>query len=34
MDPNPGQMPEVTKSYLNETNWALCKSLETIPYFH
>jgi dynein heavy chain, axonemal len=34
MDPNPGQMPEVTKSYLNETNWALCKALESIPYFH
>ncbi len=34
MDPNPGSMPEVTRTYLNETNWALCKALEQIPYFH
>jgi len=27
MDPNPGQMPEITKSYLNENNWAMCKAL-------
>jgi hypothetical protein len=34
MDANPGQMPEITKSYLTETNWAMCKALEAIPYFH
>lgn len=28
MDPNPGSMPEVTRSYLNEINWASCKALE------
>jgi hypothetical protein len=25
---NPGNMPEVTKGYLNEANWASCKALE------
>ena len=34
MDPNPGTMPEITRSYLNETNWACCKALESIGYFH
>lgn len=28
IDPNPGSMPEVTRSYLNEANWASCKALE------
>ena len=34
VDQNPGTMPEVTRSYLNEANWASCKALETIDYFH
>jgi len=34
MDPNPGTMPEITRGYLNETNWACCKALEQIHYFH
>lgn len=34
MDPNPGTMPEITRGYLNETNWACCKALEGIQYFH
>lgn len=34
MDPNPGNMPEVTRAYLNETNWAMCKALEQMEYFH
>lgn len=28
VDPNPGSMPEITRSYLNESNWASCKALE------
>jgi len=27
-DPNPGNMPEVTRAYLNEQNWSMCKALE------
>jgi len=34
MDPNPGTMPEITRGYLNEHNWACCKALEQIQYFH
>jgi len=34
MDPNPGTMPEITRGYLNETNWACCKALQQIHYFH
>ena len=34
MDPNPGTMPEITRGYLNETNWACCKTPEQIHYFH
>lgn len=34
VDPNPGSMPEVTKSYLTEQNWSSCKALEQIQYFH
>ena len=33
-DPNPGSMPEVTRSYLNEMNWGLVKGLESLEYFH
>jgi hypothetical protein len=28
MDLNPGSMPEVTRGYLTEVNWASCKALE------
>ena len=28
LDPNPGTMPEVTRSYILEANWAGCKALE------
>jgi len=34
LDQNPGTMPEVTRSYLMEHNWAGCKALEGIEYFH
>jgi len=32
-DPNPPPMPESTKSYLTEVQWAQLKSLEPIPVF-
>lgn len=34
MDANPGNMPEVTRAYLNDQNWAMCKGLEQLEYFH
>lgn len=27
-DPNPGQIPDVLKSFLNDNVWASCKALE------
>jgi dynein heavy chain len=33
LDPQPPPMPDVLKSFLNETIWAGCKALENIPTF-
>lgn len=33
VDPNPGAIPDVLKSFLGEGVWASCKALESISVF-
>jgi len=34
VDPNPGAIPDVLKSFLTDSIWSACKALEAIPLFN